>query len=171
MNIEIIKTFKIPFEGVMQFKKLDAIGVTALSIWLVEAIHNPKVAPLVFKETPFIWRVNPDQGEPYLSVEGLQFGIDLKYARDLVDAIEKLAEKDHLLDDTYPSWYEHISESSIDKLDYQVAMFTDTLLGYISVSRKKMSLLPVALQVHGDNEYYTLVKAYKKEGELFYSFD
>jgi len=170
MNIEVIKMFKVPFEGVMQFKKLDAVAVTALSIWLVEAIHNPNVAPLVFKETPFIWRVNPEQGDPYLSIEGLQNGIDLKYARELVEAIEKLGDNDHLLDDTYPCWYEHKAEQGDDETGYRVTMFTGRLLGYVSMARKKVPVLPIALQVHGDNEYYTIVKGRKKEGEIFYTF-
>lgn len=172
MKIEVVKMFKVPFDGVMQFKKLDAVSLTAVAIWLVEAIHNPDVPPLVFKEYPFIWRVNPEQGEPHISVEGLQFGFDLKYARELLDAIEALADEDQLLDDTYPSWYEHVAAANGGFLEYQVTMLTDTLLGYVSVSRNNVSLLPVALQLHlGSKAYYTIVKGQKKDGELFYSFN
>lgn len=170
MNIEIIKTFKIPFGTQFEYKKLDAVTVTALAIWLVEAIHNPNVPPLVLKDTSFIWRTNNVGDEPVIFVEGLKTPVTLKHARELVDEIEKLANNDHLLDDTYPSWYDHAAEQGELPGGYQVAMFTKTLLSYVSLSRNKVPVLPVALQIHGDNEYYTIVKGQRKEGEIFYTF-
>lgn len=137
--IEVITTFKVNLGSEIK-ATLDVKQITALSIWLVEAINNPDVLPLHFNTPKFAWR-----HEDYIHFHNVFDGMDFLKARELVDKIESLIDEGCMLDDAYPAWNDHplTPEGCIAR--YQVLPFHDgSLLGYIDTQVMK-PILPIAL--------------------------
>lgn len=170
MGIKVITLFEIEIGGPLQKRSMSKAFLTGLSIWLVEGIHNPNVLPLAFHEHPFIWRVNPVSGEPYFKVSGCDIGMNLLEARELLDDIEGLAGQDLLMDDTYPSWYDHPAEHrSGDPGRYNVKSSND-LLGFIDCDHDK-HVLPIALKLDDKDKVYRLIMGEKeKEPSPYYKY-
>lgn len=170
MTIEVINVFKVPLGSKDQIKTLDAGHLTALAIWLVEGINNPDVLPLHFKETPFIWRINPEKGDDHFKVTGFDLPVDMLQARELVDDIEALANQDKLLDDTYPGWNDYPWENS--RLLRYVVQEVDGILGYVDAYQDNKPILPIGLKVTRDYaSYYTVVVANKITNTPYYKFE
>lgn len=163
--IKVIKKFEVDTQG--EFKHmLTSEQLTAFSIWLVEAINNRDAKALYFDDVRFAWRervpefamapanVDLDLNER-IHIRAQQHGMDLLHARNLVDVIEELADKEELLDDTYPGFGNHPSEGH-QAGRYQVTVFNDDkLLGYVDTHNGK-SILPVALKLREDTKGYDI---------------
>lgn len=171
MGIKVITLFEIEIGGPLQTRSLDKTYLTALAIWLVEGIHNPDVHPLAFAKDPFIWRVNPEKGEPYFKVSGCDVGMNMLEARELLDEIELLASCDALMEDTYPSWWDHPNEHMSGAEDrYTVRTLENGLLTYIDNYVNK-SILPIALKLDKDDSIYKFIIGSKESGSsLYYKF-
>lgn len=171
MGITVITLFEIEIGGPLQTRNLDKVHLTALSIWLVEGINNPDVHPLTFRKDPFIWRVNPEKGDPYFKVAGLEMGMNFLEARDLLVDVGTLAGRDLLMEDMYPEWYDH-PDVHLPGADhtYQVKLTSDGLLTFIGNQENK-PILPVALKLDKDNSIYKFIIGSKEsESSPYYKF-
>lgn len=167
MITPIIK-FNVPFGGSLQSKELDQYELTALSIWLVEAINVPQTLPLFLNGTKFIWRV-----EDYFRVKDLEISINMLEAREIVDEIEKIPEA-FMLDDTYPGWYDHPNANSPLPVYYrhQVLQFNEGRLGYLDTEKGHRSILPVLLYLRSNKDGWDYAKGKHTESStVYYEFD
>lgn len=171
MGIRVITLFEIEIGGPLQKRSLDKTYLTALAIWMVEGIHNADVPPLSFSKDPFVWRVNPESGDPYFRVSGCDMGINMLEARQLVEDISKLAEDDLLMDDTYPDWYDHPDAHMPGaNVTYQVRLTDDGLLAYMGGHENK-PILPIALKLDKDDLSYKFITGSKEsESSPYYKF-
>lgn len=171
MAIKVITLFEINIAGGFQKRSLDKVYLTALAIWMTEGIHNPDILPLSFSKDPFIWRVNPEKGDPYFKVSGCDMGMNMLEARDLLEDIESLASDELLMDDVYPEWYNHPTQSSVAGCDRYQVKLSNGLLGFIDNNQDK-SILPVALKPNNKNECYRFVLGEKEsESSPYYKFN
>ncbi|QZA70667.1 hypothetical protein AH04_192 [Erwinia phage AH04] len=171
MTINVITLFEIEIGGPLQKRSLDKTYLTALSIWLVEGINNPDVPPLSFLTNPFIWRVNPEKGDPYFKVSGCDTGMNFLEARQLMEDIGKLASDYLLMDDTYPDWYDHPKNNMPgDDGRYKVRALEDGLLTYID-GHRDMPILPIALKLDKESASYKFIVGSKESGSSpYYKF-
>lgn len=156
--IEKIITFKTFFGSKTQKAVLGQKELTALAIWLVEAIYNPDIPALNLMENSWITRHTDKDGEGYLKIKDMPVSINLKEARELVDSIEGMDCDTFLLADTYPAWNDHPMYERCGR--YQVIKTEDEWLAYTDTVQKH-SILPIALQINKSNGGYDYV-----EGEL-----
>jgi hypothetical protein len=172
VGIKVITLFEIQIGGPLQTRSLDKFYLTALSIWLVEAIHSPDVKPLSFSKDPFIYRVTPEKGDPYLKVSGCDMGMNMLEARELLDDIDSLSGCELLLEDTYPKWYDHPKEHvSGDEGRYKVETFKGELLTYVD-TRVAKPILPIALKFNKSTECYNFIIGSKESlSSPYYKFD
>lgn len=171
MGIKVITLFEIEIGGPLQTRNLDKVHLTALSIWLVEGINNPDVHPLTFRKDPFIWRVNPEKGDPYFKVAGLEMGMNFLEARELLEDINRLAARELLMEDMYPAWFEHPKEHmSGEDGRYKVRTMENGLLSYID-NHGDRSILPIALKLDKDDTVYKFIIGSKEsESSPYYKF-
>jgi hypothetical protein len=170
VGIRVITLFEIEIGGPLQKRSLDKVYLTALAIWMTEGIHNPEVLPLSFSKDPFIWRVNPEKGDPYFKVSGCDMGMNMLEARELLEDIESLASAELLMDDVYPEWWNHPSQAQVAGCDRYQVKLSKELLGFIDTNHDK-SILPVALKADNKNECYRFVLGEKEsESSPYYKF-
>lgn len=171
--INIINLFELEVGTVK--KKLTAEELTALSIWLVEAINNRDVAPLYMQGVKFVYRrsTHADETMDFLYFAGQPTGMTMLWARELCDKIVALANKELLLDDVYPDFVDHPFHNAT----YQVKEFLAEsnkakLLAYVDTSRFGFSraILPVALALSKDKAGYEMVMGQPDTNKLYYRF-
>ena len=166
--ITINTSFNLSFGGSLQSKELDQYELTALSIWLVEAINVPQTLPLFLNGTKFIWRV-----EDHFRVKDLDVRKGLLEAREIVDEIEKIPQL-FMLDDTYPSWNEHPNHNCPLPVccRYQVLQFNEGRLGYLDTKKGHRSILPVLLYLRPNKDGWEYAKGKHTESStVYYEFD
>lgn len=172
MKIRAVMLFEIEIGGPLQKRSLDKTYLTALAIWLVEGISNPDVPPLSFSKDPFIWRVNPVHGDSYFKVSGCDMGINMLEARELLDDICTLAGDGLLMEDMYPSWYDHPNEHLAgDDGRYKVRTMENGLLTYTD-NRGDKPILPIALKLDKEDLVYKFIIGSKESGSSpYYKFE
>lgn len=170
MGIKVITLFEVEIGGPLQKRSLSKEFLTALSIWLVEGIHNTDIPPLSFHEYPFIWRVNPETGDGYFKVSGCDIGMNFLEARELLEDIESLATPGLLMEDVYPEWWNHPTQSQVAGCGRYQVKLSNGLLGFIDCDHGK-HILPIALKLDDKDDVYRLVMGEKeKEPSVYYKF-
>ncbi|QYN79916.1 hypothetical protein PQD71_gp023 [Kosakonia phage Kc263] len=164
--ITVKKTFEVDMQNDLK-KVLNAEQITALSIWLVEALNNKDIPPLYFNKTRFVWR---EPEHEFIYVTGQQNGMNFLHVREMLDKIENLAgDSGDLLDDTYPAFTDHPNDNHQSR--YLVIFFNNgKLLGFVD-TREGKSVLPIALRLNEELGGYEVVESHSITTRPWWDFN